>query len=70
MRFRDRGRIAPGSKGDIVIFDPRTVRDTATTRDPRAEPVGIGDVLVNGTPVLRDGRMTGERPGQVIRRGR
>ncbi len=68
MGFGDRGTIAPGKKADIVIFDPRTVRDTATTRDPRAVPVGITEVLVNGTPVLQGGRLTGERPGQVLRR--
>jgi N-acyl-D-amino-acid deacylase len=66
--LRDRGRIAPGYKADLVIFDPKTVRDTATTRDPRAAPVGIADVLVNGVPVLRDGKPTGERPGTVLRR--
>lgn len=69
MRFADRGLLAPGKKADIVLFDPRTVRDTATTKNPRAAPVGLSDVFVNGVPVLRNGRMTGERPGQVIRGG-
>jgi len=69
MGFRDRGAIAVGKKADIVIFDPRTVRDTATTKNPRSAPVGIDDVLVNGIPVLRAGRLTGERPGMVLRRG-
>lgn len=68
MGFKDRGMIAPGKKADIVLFDPRTVRDTATTKDPRSAPVGITDVLVNGVPVLQSGRMTGERPGQPLRR--
>jgi N-acyl-D-amino-acid deacylase len=68
MGFKDRGAIAPGKKADLVLFDPRTVRDTATTKDPRSAPVGLTDVLVNGTPVLRDGRLTGERPGRVLRR--
>jgi N-acyl-D-amino-acid deacylase len=68
MGLRDRGTIAVGRKADLVIFDPRTVRDTATTRDPRAAPVGITDVLVNGTPVLRNGRLTGARPGEILRR--
>ncbi|MBC7808114.1 MAG: amidohydrolase family protein, partial [Akkermansiaceae bacterium] len=69
MGFGDRGVIAPGEKADIVLFDPHTVRDTATTKEPQSPPVGITDVLVNGMPVLRGGRMTGERPGQVLRRG-
>lgn len=68
MSFKDRGILNVGKKADIIIFDPRTVHDTATTKDPRATPVGIADVLVNGTPVLREGRLTGAHPGQVIRR--
>jgi N-acyl-D-amino-acid deacylase len=70
MGFPDRGGIAVGKKADIVLFDPRTIHDTATTKNPQSPPVGLGDVLVNGTPVLRDGRITGEHPGQVIRRAR
>jgi N-acyl-D-amino-acid deacylase len=68
MGFHDRGAVAPGKKADLVLFDPRTVRDTATTKDPGSAPIGLTDVLVNGTPVLRDGRITGEHPGRVLRR--
>jgi N-acyl-D-amino-acid deacylase len=68
MGLRDRGLIAVGRKADLVIFDPKTVRDTATTKNPRSAPVGITDVLVNGTPVLRNGRVTGAHPGEVLRR--
>ena len=69
MGFVNRGTIAVGKKADVVIFDPRTVHDTATTASPEAKPVGIPDVFVNGVAVLRNGRMTGERPGQIVRRG-
>ena len=69
MGLSQRGAIAPGKKADVVLFDPRTVRDTATTANPLAVPVGIPDVFVNGVAVLRNGRMTGERPGQIVRRG-
>ena len=69
MGFRDRGILSPGKKADIVLFDPRTIHDTATPKSPRTAPVGLTDVIVNGVPVLRDGKMTGERPGTVLRRG-
>jgi N-acyl-D-amino-acid deacylase len=68
MGFRDRGTIAPGKKADLVIFDPKMVLDTATTQKPQSAPVGITDVLVNGVPVLRAGRITGAHPGEVLRR--
>lgn len=70
MGFADRGRIAPGMKADIVLFDPKTIHDTATTRDPRSAPVGLTDVLVNGIPVLQGGKITDARPGMAIRRSR
>jgi N-acyl-D-amino-acid deacylase len=67
MSFADRGKLQPGMKADVVIFDPKTVIDTATTADPTAKPVGIRDVLVNGVSVLDGGRITGALPGQVLR---
>ena len=68
MGFRDRGVLVPGKKADIVLFDPRTIHDTATTKNPQSAPVGLQDVIINGVHVLRDGKMTGERPGAVLRR--
>ena len=68
MGLKDRGRIAPGMKADIVIFDAATVKDTATTAKPQSPPVGIPYVLVNGTPVIDNAALTGRRPGAVLRR--
>lgn len=68
MGFLDRGRIARGMKADITVFDPNTIHDTATTQHPQAAPSGIPYVLVNGDVVLDDYKITGERPGAVIRR--
>jgi N-acyl-D-amino-acid deacylase len=69
MGFADRGIIAPGKRADLVLFDPARVRDTATVQSPTSPPEGIPHVLVSGVPVVRDGKVTGERPGQVLRRG-
>jgi N-acyl-D-amino-acid deacylase len=68
MAFKGRGQIAPGYKADLVIFDPRTIRDTATTKNPASPPIGLGDVFVNGTPVLAGGQITGKHPGEALRR--
>ena len=68
MGFVDRGRIEPGFKADLVLFDPDTVIDRATPEDPRAVSEGIDKVWVNGVLVYAEGRTTGEHPGRVLRR--
>jgi N-acyl-D-amino-acid deacylase len=64
----DRGTIAPGRFADLVLFDPKTVIDQATTARPQAPSVGIEAVWVNGEIVFRDGSTTGRYPGRVLRR--
>ncbi len=66
--LKDRGLIRPGKVADLVVFDPKTIADRATTADSKAFSVGMVHVLVNGVPVLESGRMTGARPGVGIRR--
>jgi N-acyl-D-amino-acid deacylase len=67
FKFDGRGVISEGAVADLVLFDPATINDAAT---PGTFPVGIPHVLVNGVFVVRDGKTTGARPGQVLRRGR
>jgi N-acyl-D-amino-acid deacylase len=64
-----RGVIAPGNFADLVLFDPATVNDRATPKDPHLLSSGIELVWVNGQLVWRTGRSTGKRPGRVLRRG-
>jgi N-acyl-D-amino-acid deacylase len=68
MGFRGRGTIAPGMKADLVLFDPAAIRDRATPADPHAVSDGVLRTWVNGVVVYADGRATGARAGQVIRR--
>jgi dihydroorotase/N-acyl-D-amino-acid deacylase len=63
----DRGALKVGLAADITIFDPATIRDVATFESPNHYSVGVKYVFVNGRAVLADGRMTTERPGQVLR---
>ena len=68
MGFTDRGRIAKGLAADLVLFDPSTVIDNATTEKPHELSTGVVMVWVNGVPVFAEGKATGARPGVVIRR--
>jgi N-acyl-D-amino-acid deacylase len=67
--LRDRGTIALGMHADLVVFDDEHVMDRATYDDPFVAPEGIRDVYVNGRAALRDGTITGARPGRVLRGG-
>ncbi len=67
MRLTDRGVLKQGMWADIVVFDPATIRDTATYAQPNQLAAGMRYVLVNGMPVIADGKMTGALPGKVLR---
>ena len=64
----DRGRLAAGARADVAIFDPATIIDRSDWDHPQRFSVGVIHVLVNGVRVLRDGEMTGEAPGEVVKR--
>jgi dihydroorotase/N-acyl-D-amino-acid deacylase len=66
LKLLDRGLLRPGMKADVVIFDPAAIRDTATFENPHQYAIGVSDVMVNGRPVIRDGKLTAERPGRVL----
>jgi len=68
LGLADRGLVREGHKADLVVFDPRTLRDTATYARPKSPARGIRWVLVNGEVAGRAGRPTGIRPGRVLRR--
>ena len=70
LDIRDRGMLRDGMKADIVMFDPRTVKSSATRREPKQFPVGIEYVLVNGRIVVEQGQHTGVLAGRALRHGR
>jgi len=67
MRLTDRGVWKAGMWAEIVVFDPASIRDLATFENPNQLAQGMDFVLVNGVPVIDQGRMTGARPGRVLR---
>jgi N-acyl-D-aspartate/D-glutamate deacylase len=74
-----RGRLEQGSYADVVVLDPTTIgsHEVGMRFDLPggagrlyAEADGIEHVLVSGSPIVADGRLTAERNGTVLRSGR
>jgi len=65
--FRDRGLVREGYWADLVMFDPERVQDKATFQQPHQYSEGFDLVLVNGAPVVEEGKVTGARPGRILR---
>ncbi len=68
LGLKDRGELREGFWGDAVVLDWEKLEDRATPVDPWEPPVGVDVVVVNGRVVLEGDRLTGETPGQVLRR--
>ncbi len=69
--LKDRGQVSQGCFADLVIFDPDAIQDNATFSQPHQLSDGIGDVIVNGEPVIRSGAPVDfsgpELPGRSLR---
>lgn len=76
--YRDRGRLAEGYHGDVVVFDP----DTVAAEDLRmvddlpggtsrlyAGSIGIEQVYCNGVKIVENGASTSALPGKLMRPG-
>ena len=66
LGLADRGLLKEGLKADLVVFDPDTVRDTATFEKPHQYAEGVSLVVINGQPVFESGAVTAARPGRVL----
>jgi len=66
--MRQKGRLQVGADADITVFDPATVLDRSTYREPSLSPAGIRHVIVNGVSVVANGRpLEGVAPGKAVR---
>lgn len=70
LSIPDRGVLRAGAYADVIVFDPATVRDTATYQQPHAYAQGMVHVFVNGQPAVTDGKATATRHGRVLLRQR
>jgi len=68
LGLTDRGRVAPGMRADLVLFDRQTLLDRATYEDPHQFPTGIHYVIVNGKVTLEGDKHTEAGAGEVAER--
>ncbi|MPZ19977.1 MAG: amidohydrolase family protein [Luteitalea sp.] len=66
LSLGDRGLLRPGLRADLVLFDPASVRASATYERPHQYAEGVSLVVVNGEIVFEQGAMTSARPGRVL----
>ncbi len=67
LGLEDRGRLEVDSFADIVVFDPVTLRDRATYKDPHRLSVGVEWLFVNGQAAIAKGEATGRNAGRALR---
>jgi N-acyl-D-amino-acid deacylase len=61
-----RGFLKEGMFADVVVFDPATIADRATFDNPHQYAIGIRQVFVNGSQVIKNGEHTGAKPGRAL----
>jgi N-acyl-D-amino-acid deacylase len=67
LGLTDRGVLKQGMWADIAVFDPEQIHEVATFENPNQLSVGIQYLLVNGVPVIAEGKATNALPGKVLR---
>jgi N-acyl-D-amino-acid deacylase len=67
FNIKQRGFLKKGYKADITIFDPDTIIDKATFKNPHQYSEGVRYVLINGKVVIDDGELVCSNAGEVIR---
>ena len=63
-----KGNLRVGSDGDVVVFDPETIKDNATFEQNLLPPTGIDWVLVNGIPAAHNDVILCETAGKSVRK--
>jgi N-acyl-D-amino-acid deacylase len=66
FRLKERGVLKKGNFADVVIFDPATVKENTTYKEPHLLSDGVTTLVVNGTLTIKDGQLTGNRRGQFL----
>ena len=67
LKIEGRGLLKEGNFADIVIFNPDTIKDMATYKNPKQYPIGIDTVIVNGVVAFEDGKQLEVLPGRFLK---
>ena len=67
LGIRDRGLVKEGCKADLVLFNPKTLKDNSSLEKPFEVCSGLESVMVNGAFAFRNGRLTHSQSGSVVR---
>ncbi|MFT6752575.1 MAG: N-acyl-D-amino-acid deacylase [Candidatus Azotimanducaceae bacterium] len=67
LNISDRGLLKEGYKADILIFEPNNVKAQATYPEPHQLALGFDIVIVNGNIARRNGLLTKNLFGKVLK---
>ena len=67
LKIKERGFLKENYFADVVVFDPKSIRDFATFENPMQYSTGVEQVWVNGTHVLENGTHTGAFGGRFVK---
>lgn len=67
LKIKERGFLKENYFADVVVFDPKSIRDFATFENPMQYATGVEQVWVNGTHVLENGTHTGAFGGRFVK---
>jgi N-acyl-D-aspartate/D-glutamate deacylase len=71
LKLTDRGYLKAGYFADVVVFDPKAFRDTATFDKPHQYAAGLKWVFVNGVAEVEDGKHQPEAlGGRTLKHGK
>ena len=66
--LQHKGYVKVGFDGDLCLFDPETIRDTADYVNCSSPNQGMRYVILGGQVVVEEGRYNGTRAGKLYRR--
>lgn len=67
LGLNNRGMIIEDFIADIVIFDPKNIKDEASFDDPQQHSSGLPFLIVNGKIVIENCTFTGVKAGKPLR---